>query len=135
MNNINLKTKPLKTLRNTQGYSLVEIVFVIIFLGMALTATLSMTTSGLRNSVNTQFVTTATNLANEKMEEIYADKKTKGYPYIVQNNYSSETNPGGNVGYYRYVIITDQSTYKEVKVKVTHADLNDCILTAYLTNY
>ena len=135
MSNCILKSNLLNILSNQKGFSLLEIVIVIIFLGIALIATLSMTTSGLIDSVNNKFIITATNLANEKMEAIYADKKTKGYPFLVQNNYTDETNPNGIMGFNRYVTIINHSTYKEVKVKVTHARINDCIITAYLTNY
>jgi type II secretory pathway pseudopilin PulG len=117
------------------GYSLIEIILVIIFLGIALVATMDLMSSGMVNRVENEILTTAVNLANEKLEEIYGDKNNKGYDYINESNYPDEVSPDGFVGYNRYVIITDQTTYKEVEVRVTHPNIEDCSLIVYLTNY
>jgi hypothetical protein len=85
--------------------------------------------------MNTEFISTATNLANEKMEQIFADKRSKGYSFIAPNNYPSETNPNGYNGYIRSVAISTNSTNKMVVVTVTHNSIEPCVLTAWLTNY
>lgn len=120
---------------DTKGFTLLELLFVIVFLGVALVALLDMTSSSTSTVVNSQVVITATNLANEKMEQIFADKNSEGYGYIIQTNYPSEVNAEGQSGYNRYVTITDQGTYKEANVRVTHGGIPDLILTAFLTNY
>lgn len=108
---------------------------VIVFLSVALVATMNMMSVGITDSIKIEVLTTATNLANRKLEQIYADKKSKGYAYLLPQNYPDETNADGKQGFNRYVTIIDQSTYKEVIVKVTHNDIEDCSLVAYLTNY
>ncbi|MFQ5674495.1 MAG: hypothetical protein ACE5G1_01250 [bacterium] len=85
--------------------------------------------------MNIELINTATDLANEKMEEIFADKKSKGYGYVQQNNYQSESNPNGFSGFTRLVEISSQSNSKRIRVRVTHAALQDIVLEAYITNY
>lgn len=80
-------------------------------------------------------IATANNLANEEMEKIFTDKKSKGYGFVVPENYPSETNAGGFQGFNRYVTITTNLTNKKIVVRVTHASIDDFILTSYLTNY
>ncbi|MFQ5706878.1 MAG: Tfp pilus assembly protein FimT/FimU [bacterium] len=125
----------MKAILNNRGYSLIEMVLVIIFLGVALISTMEMMSSGLVHNLDNEVLTTAINLANDKMETIFADKNGKGFGYIDESNYAAETNANGYRGFSRYVTVTDQATYKEVKVRVTHPNIEDCILTAYLANY
>jgi type II secretory pathway pseudopilin PulG len=120
---------------DTTGYTLIELLLVIIFLGIALVAIMDMMSSSMLSSVKSQILITATNLANEKMEQIIADKNNKGYNFIVASNYPDEINANGQQGYNRYVTITDYSTYKEVQVRVTHANIEDLILTTLIANY
>lgn len=77
----------------------------------------------------------AADLANEKMERIFADKQTLGYAFIVSANYPDETNPSEHLGFTRSVTVTTFPTYKRVEVRVTHPDISDCLLNAFLTNY
>lgn len=120
---------------DTTGYTLIELLLVIVFLGIALVAIMDMMSSSMLSSVKSQILITATNLANEKMEQIIADKNNKGYNFIVASNYSDEINANGQQGYNRYVTITDYSTYKEVQVRITHANIEDLILTTLIANY
>ena len=108
---------------------------VIIFLSFAILATMNMMSTSMSGSMKTEFINTAANLSNEKMEQIFADKKSQGYGYIKENNYPDEVNVNGSGGFNRYVEITTQSTDKKVIVRVTHSDIADCVLVAYLTNY
>ena len=78
---------------------------------------------------------TAIDLANEKMEQIYADKKTKGYGFVDAANYPTETNAGGHNGFTRSVAVTQYTNYKQVVVTVSHPQTQDCVLTALVTNY
>ena len=120
---------------NQQGFTLIEVIMVVIFVGVALVATMDMTSTSISHTFKIETLNTAANLANAKMELIFADKKSKGYSYIETQNYQAENNPGGAQGFARTVTITDNGTNKEVKVRVTHQDIEDCILTAFLTNY
>ena len=124
-----------KFVHDTRGFTLIELVFVIIFLSVALVALLDMTSASTSTVVKSQVLIVATNLANEKMEQVFADKNGRGYPYIEQTNYASEINPNGQSGYERYVTVSDSGAFKEVEVRVTHNDISDLILTAFLTNY
>lgn len=123
------------SLGNSRGFTLIEIILVIVFLSISLLATMNMMSSSVAGSMNIELINTATNLANEKMEQIFADKKSKGYGYVKQSNYQSESNPDGFTGFNRYVEITDQSTNKKIKVRVTHANFEDIILVTFITNY
>lgn len=118
-----------------QGFTLIEMIMVTVFLGVAIVATMNMMSTGVTDTIKIELLNTATNLANEKLEAIFTDKKSKGYGYIQQNNYPTETNPNGHTGFSRYVTIFDQTTYKEVIVRVTHHQIEDCTLVARLTNY
>lgn len=127
--------KWLSPLSKSGGFTLIEVILVIIFLGIAFVASLELMSTSLTNSMSLQIHTTAANLANKKMEAIFIDKKSKGYDYVVIENYPNEVNPDGTNGFNRYVTIVRQSTHKEVEVKVTHAGIPDYVLTAFLTNY
>ncbi len=121
--------------RAEAGFTLIELILVMVFLGVALVATMNVMSTSIEDSVKMELFTTALNLANKKLEQIVADKKNKGYGYIQTANYPSEVDAEGNKGFNRYVTVIDHSTYKEVRVRVTHAKLQDCVLMTYLTNY
>ncbi len=122
-------------LRDKRGFTLIEVIMVMIFSGIALLAVMNTMSESLHGSLNTEVMTLAADLANEKMERIFADKKTLGYAYINSNNYPDETNASGQNGFSRSVTITTFVTYKKVEVRVSHLDISDCLLTALLTNY
>ncbi len=117
------------------GFTLIEIILVMIFLSVALLATMNMISTSLSKSFDMDIISTANNLANEQMEKIFTDKKSKGYGYVVSENYPPETNAGGFQGFNRYVTIITYSTNKKIVVTVTHASIDDFILISYLTNY
>ncbi len=121
--------------KNSNGHTLIELILVIVFLSVAILSTMNMMTGSLVGSINIELMSTATNLANEKMEMVFADKKSKGYGYVVSNNYQDEVNVNGLNGFSRFVTVTVYSTYKQVVVKVSHAGIEDCLMTAFITNY
>ncbi|MCA9730962.1 hypothetical protein KC799_02460 [candidate division KSB1 bacterium] len=121
--------------QNQSGFSLIELIFVTIFLGIALTATLSMVSTGVTQSMDSEALSLATTLAEQKMEEIRGDKNGRGYFYITNENYLSESNAGGYSGYTRTTSITTYSTYKQVVVTVTKQNVPSMSLVTYLTNY
>jgi len=121
--------------KNQEGFSLIELIMVIIFISVAFVATMSMMSSGIEKSVESEALTRATMLAEEKMEQIRGDKNTEGYHYLKNENYPQETNAGGNQGYTRIVQISNYATYKEIKVIVKHASIQDVVLVTHLTNY
>lgn len=124
-----------KSLGCERGFSLIELVMVIIFLGVAFVATMGMMTSGVEKSVDTEVLTRAIMLAEQKMEEVRSDKNTLGYQYLIMQNYPDETNAGGSQGYSREIRFEDFANYKQVTVTVHHASIADVKLVAYLANY
>jgi len=105
--------------RSQRGHTLIELTLVIIFLSVAILAAMNVMTESLAGTMKTELLTIATDLANEKMERIFADKKSKGYDYIDNDNYSDETQINNMSGFSRSVSITDYSTYKQIVVTVT----------------
>lgn len=118
-----------------RGFTLIELIMVIIFLSVAFVATLGMMSTGIEESVDTEILTKAITLAEQKMEVILGDKNGLGYQYLENANYNDEQNVGGYSGFTRTVQITTYSTYKEVVVKVKHNGIKDVVLTTQMTNY
>ncbi len=122
-------------LKDNHGFTLIEIIFTIMFASIALFATMTMMSTSMLGSMNVEFMNTSANLANVKMEELFSDKKTRGYGYIQEINYPYETDVDGFPGFNRYVEITTQATDKKVTVRVTHPDIGDIVMVAFMTNY
>ncbi|MCD6167572.1 hypothetical protein DRQ11_07015 [candidate division KSB1 bacterium] len=118
-----------------RGFSLVELVFVIVFISIALTAILNTFSTSVSSSVDSEYVSLAVQLAEGKMEQIKSDKAGKGYSYLVAGNYPSENNPDGYSGFSRTVNITTYTNYKVVTVTVTHSDVPTVTLETIFTNY
>lgn len=117
------------------GFTLVELVFVIVFLSVAVLASMQLMSSSLSGSFHSEHLVVATDLASEKLEQIMADKNSRGYGYVAQSNYAFETNVNGNIGFDRGVTITDLGTSKQVQVTVYHPKLDDVTMVAFITNY
>ncbi len=122
-------------LKDKHGFTLIEIIFTMIFSGIALFSTMTMMPTSMLGSMNVEFMNTSANLANVKMEELFSDKKTRGYGYIQEINYPYETDVDGFPGFNRYVEVTTNATDKKVTVRVTHPDIADCTMVAFMTNY
>lgn len=121
--------------QNEGGFSLVELIFVMLFLGIALATTLSMVSTGVTKSMDSESMSLATTLAEQKMEEIRGDKNGRGYFYVTNSNYDTETNAGGYAGFTRTTTITTYSSYKEITVSVAKEDMPTVTLVTFLTNY
>lgn len=117
------------------GFSLIELIMVIIFISVAFVSTMSMMSTGIEKSVDSEVLTRATMLAEEKLEQIRGHKNTEGYYYLKNENYPQETNAGGNQGYTRIVQISNFANYKEVKVIVKHPAIQDVVVVTHLANY
>lgn len=115
--------------------SLIEIIVVIVFIGVALSALLNSFNVGVSSSVGSEYLSVAAQLANYKMEEIKSDKAAHGYNYLDETNYPQETDPQNFAGYVRTVSITAYSAYKEVQVTVSHNGVQEVSLTAQFANY
>lgn len=102
-----------KTIKNQKGFSLVEAVLSSVVLGVGLLAGLLVFETAAANTLYSDFTTIATQTANQKLEEIMADKESAGYDAITEGNYADEdlTTP--------YVLQRDITIYE-----VSSADLN-----------
>ena len=79
-----------KLIRNQKGFSLVEAVLSTVVLGVGLLAGLMVFENASANTLYSDFTTVATQTANEKLEEIMADKESSGYASITESNYPDE---------------------------------------------
>jgi len=122
-------------LKDKHGFTLIEIIFTMTFASIALFSTMTMMSTSMLGSMSVEFMNTSANLANVKMEKLFSDKKTLGYGYILESNYPYETDVDDFPGFNRYVEITTNATDKKVTVRVTHPDIADCLMVAYMTNY
>lgn len=76
---------------NQKGFSLIEIVLATVLLGVGLTGTMMMLQNSIKATNNTDSLITGSNLANEKIESILADKKFNGYSSITAAQYPVES--------------------------------------------
>jgi prepilin-type N-terminal cleavage/methylation domain-containing protein len=121
--------------RSQRGFTLIEAILVITLISVMGVALANLFANGMRQSAQSSMMTAAISLANEKMEEILADKNGKGYPFIDALNYPKESNIPGFPDYSRTVSIQDTGEYKVVTVKVMHPRMVTITLTTFLTNY
>lgn len=124
-----------RAVRSERGYSLIETVMVMVFLGVAFVAALNVMSTGVSQSVDSELMTKAVALAEEKMEKIVGDKSSRGYGYLIAANYPVESNPNGMTGFTRTVTITTYSTYKSIRVVVSNSKIAPMRLTTLVTNY
>ena len=81
-------------MKNQAGYSLIEIIVTIVFVGIALPSLIAFFTHIMTDSVENGAYTQAIVLTQSKMEEITADKLSdaRGYDYIrTAGQYPAET--------------------------------------------
>jgi len=124
---------------NSKGFTLVEVVVVIVVLAIAIPALVQLSAFILEKGDKSAVISRATLLAQEKIEEILADKRdgTKGYDWIITSgSYITETLPNG---YTRRVTVTLNTRngvdYAVVEVTVEHDDIQDIKLATWLTDY
>lgn len=130
-------------MRNQQGYSLVEIVLVIIILGITIPPLLNLFSYNLTNSSESEYSTRALYFAEERMEEILGDKRAsdagKGFGYILAPGRYPDDEPA--TGFTRHVTIDTAGKrvngipYAEVRVVVRHAEIDSIVLTGWVTDY
>lgn len=81
-------------MKNQAGYSLIEIIVTIVFVGIAFPSLIAFFANIMTDSVESGAYTEAIVLTQSKMEEITADKlsEDRGYDYIrTTGQYPSET--------------------------------------------
>lgn len=129
--------------KDNRGFTLLEVILVIVIIGIAVPPVLTLFTQNLTDSSESEAYTKATLYAVERMEEVLGDKRAVddgyGWSYIlVTNQYPNDT---PETGFTRSVSIdtTGNSsggvTYALIQVTVSHADINNVVLTSWATNY
>jgi|GEM_PF-2303354 type II secretory pathway pseudopilin PulG len=125
--------KPL--IRRSGGFTLVELMLVLVFVGVSLTALMTLFRTGIRSSVEAEEISIAVQLAEAKLEQIKSDKAAKGADYLISQNYPVEYDPDGFSGYVRQTQIVDLGEYKKVIVRVLKNEKEVARLVTIFTNY
>ena len=138
---------------NQKGFTLIEVILVIVIMAIAIPSLITGVSFMTQGQVNTLGTTTAADLAQEKLEQIIADKRNPavGFSNITNARYPAETPVTGFSNYNRSVNIicvsaADLNTavacptdYKRVAVTVQAVGVGpsvpDAVLVTLLTNY
>ncbi|MFQ5863945.1 MAG: prepilin-type N-terminal cleavage/methylation domain-containing protein [bacterium] len=130
-----------KKLKSSHGFTLIEVILIIVVLSIAIPSLMQLISSTLVNSNQSVIISQAIVYAQEKMEEIISDKKspTKGYDWVITpGNYPSDVPSNG---FTRTVLIEAAGRiyngipYAFVQVKISHNEIPDIKLTTWLTDY
>ena len=124
-----------------RGVSLFEIIIAIVIISIAILAVSVMFQLPLKGGVSTRFLTVATGLAEEKMDEVLR----LGYTSIANQGPSSFPSPFSDYQYqvsWHYVQEANLTTsvdptvteYKNVQVSVTHTNIAAVTLNSLLTD-
>lgn len=99
-------------MRHRRGLSLVEVVIAIVILGLAVPPLMFQMAAGVQQQEAVLIQQNLTQLASERMWEVYADHAdpTRGYDYIEDDAYPDETDPWGLAGYTRQTTIREVSS-------------------------
>ncbi len=126
---------------NEAGFTLVELIMVIVIAVVAMFPLISMFANATANSVQPELVTQAVFLAQEKIETVMADYyyDGRGYDHVVDANYPDDTAIPEFLGFTVAVSVAAEATYdavlyKEVTVTVTHGAIPPITLTTWVTN-
>jgi len=125
------------------GYSLIEMVMVILLMSVAIPGLVGLYTTVLTNSHNAEIMTVADLLAVEQMEIIFADKHGSGlggYNAINSGRYSSVNPTGYFSAYTRTVNIQTINAgqpyeYKLITVTVNHPLIPSVVLNAAVLDH
>ncbi|MFQ5752369.1 MAG: hypothetical protein ACE5HI_10265 [bacterium] len=134
---LNLKYK----LEDCREFTLIEVVLIIVILAIAIPALMDLLSSTLVDSNKSVILSKAMIYAQEKMEQIIADKKStvKGYDWVTTpGNYQDDVPASG---FTRNVVIETSGKIQNgiphalVQVVVSHDKIPDVMLTTWLTDY
>lgn len=137
-------TRYVKQIIRVDGYSLMELIMVIILMTIAIPAIVSMYTTVLTNSHNAEYMTIADLLAIEQVETILADKAGTsagfGYASINTARYAAVNPPAPFTAFTRTVTVTTINTglqyeYKQITVTVSHALIPDVELVTAIFDH
>ncbi|MBU0506063.1 MAG: prepilin-type N-terminal cleavage/methylation domain-containing protein [bacterium] len=129
---------------NNRGFSLIECALTILIVSTALIVSMSVLQDGVMANTYSEGTTVATQIANEKLEEILADKAYRGYSYVIDSaNYPEEIIQGEIT---RSVVVTEVSDtdfntaeegsgLSKVDVVVKWAKDEEVVLTTLVSDY
>lgn len=125
------------------GFTLIEVIMAIVVIAIAIPPILTLFSQNITDSHESEVYTKATLYAIEKIEEIIGDKRAAsdgyGWDYILQPGQYPNDSP--EEGYTRSISIdtTGNSfqgvTYAEILVTVSHAAVNNIVISTRATNY
>ena len=128
-------------LGNSHGFSLIEVIMIIVLSGIGMYTLMNLISWNVINTEESQTVTRAVLNAREKMDEIIADKKSpaRGYNWVVTpGQYPSEVLEHGftrSVAIDTTGKIFNGMAYALVHVRVNHPDIPEFEITTWLTDY
>ncbi|MBF0104327.1 MAG: hypothetical protein HQM16_03260 [Deltaproteobacteria bacterium] len=96
----------IKKIRNQKGFSLLENILAAVLLSACLFGGMTVMQNVTANSVNIDLSSIATELANEKVEMVIADKTYNGFDVVETNYYQQETDLGA-YAMTRFVTVTE----------------------------
>ena len=79
-------------IQNKRGFTLIEVIITIVLLAILTSGLMAMFTTFSKSNGDPSVITQATELAQEKMEQIIADKNNsaRGFSYVTAANYPAE---------------------------------------------
>jgi prepilin-type N-terminal cleavage/methylation domain-containing protein len=128
---------------NQRGFSLIELVIVIVVLAVAAVAILGQFSQASSTVVSNEQHQTAAQLAQERMEELLATRRTQGYAAIAAGTVN-DTLAGNYAAYARTVTVTEPAggggctagaTCKDVVVSVSRGGPVLAQVTTVLVDY
>ena len=127
-------------MRHDRGYSLVEVVLVVVLVAVAIPPLLRLFGHSVLSSVDAEVRTKAVYYAQEKLEQILNDKKIAGgYQTVITPGRYPADQPAE--GFQRTVTIDTTGMvyngvrYARVVVTVSHQGIPDVQLETWITNY
>jgi prepilin-type N-terminal cleavage/methylation domain-containing protein len=92
---------------NQRGFTLIEVIITIVLLAIITSGLMAMFTTFARNNGDPSVIIQATELAQEKMEQIIGDKNfpTVGFNNVTNGRYGAENPVAGFTGFNRSVNI------------------------------
>lgn len=124
------------------GFTLIEVAILVVIAGIAvLPLAMLFATTSIR-SADARSASVATHLAQTKLEEITADRRsaTRGFGHLRGDHYPAEDPIAAFPAYRRSVTVAPDSifdgvTYRTVSVTVTTAGIPPVTLTTWFTDY
>ncbi len=130
------------------GFTLIETIITLVILSIAAIGVLSVFTTGMKGSANPLILSQAVSLAQEKMDDVIALRKSGGFNAVVPNAGGAFPAPYAAFSWARAVVCVTAldvntgtgappcaSGYARATVTVTNALIGGIALDTLVTNY